>query len=145
MRGSERDKRRLELADKQGFEISQVGDDLRHDTFDVAIECSGNAHGYADALRFLAKAGHVAQMGLSGADSALPMDLVCYKELKITSGFASTPRSWRRAMKLMHSGKLDLQSLVSAILPLSNWQEAFDRSFALDGVKFVLDPRLDGK
>lgn len=143
LRGSQRDRRRLDLAERLGFRVSQVGDELKHDSFDVAIECSGNAHGYADALGFLSKAGHLAQMGLSGADSALPMDLVCYKELTITSGFASTPRSWRRAMKLMHGDKLDLQSLVSATFPLSQWSEAFDRSFALDGVKFVLDPRLD--
>lgn len=116
---------------------------MRHDAFDFVIECSGNAHGYADALRFLRKAGHLAQMGLSGAESSLPVDLVCYKELTITSSFASTPRSWRRAMRLMHSGRLDPQSLVSATLPLSHGKEAFDRSFALDGVQFVLDPRLD--
>ena len=143
LRGADRDRRRLEVAERLGFHVSFVGDNLPKDNFDVAIECSGNAHGYADALRFLAKAGHLAQMGLSGVDFSLPTDLICYKELKITSGFASTPRSWRRAMKLMRSGKLDLQILVSATLPLSQWKEAFDRCFALDGVKFVLDPRLD--
>jgi L-iditol 2-dehydrogenase len=35
----------------------------------------------------------VVQMGLSGTTSNLPTDLICYKELTITSGFASTPRS----------------------------------------------------
>jgi L-iditol 2-dehydrogenase len=143
LRGTDRDRQRLEVAERLGFRVSFAGDDLPKDSFDVAIECSGNAHGYADALRFLAKAGHLAQMGLSGADCALPTDLICYKELTITSGFASTPRSWRRAMKLMRSGKLNLQSLVTATLPLSQWKEAFDRCFALDGVKFILDPRLD--
>ena len=144
LRGTDRDRQRLEMAERLAFKVSLVGDALPQDSFDVSIECSGNAHGYADALRFLAKAGHLAQMGLSGADFALPMDLVCYKELTITSGFGSTPRSWQRAMKLMRSGKLDLQILVSATLPLSEWKEAFDRSFALNGIKFVLDPRLDG-
>ena len=60
------------------------------------IECAGNAHGYADALRLAARGGHVAQMGLSGRSSDLPTDLICYKELTITSGFASNPRSWER-------------------------------------------------
>ena len=124
MRGVDRDRQRLDIAEKLGFKISLVGDALPKDSFDVSIECSGNAHGYADALQFLVKAGQLIQMGLAGADFALPMDLVCYKELVITSGFGSTPRSWRRAMKLMHSGRLDLQILVTAALPLSKWKEA---------------------
>lgn len=145
IRGTERDRQRLDTAEKLGFTISLVGDDLPEDSFDVAIECSGNAHGYAEALQFLSKTGQLIQLGLAGVEFTLPMDLVCYKDLVITSGFGSTPRSWQRALKLMHSGKLDLQILVTATLPLSKWKEAFDRGFALDGIKFVLDPRLDAR
>lgn len=144
VRGTEKDADRMALAKSQGFNVSVAGDDLKQDQFDVAIECSGSAFGYADCLRFLAKGGHLAQMGLSGKDSTLPTDLICYKELTITSGFASSPRSWIRAMRLMHSGQLDLESLVSARLSLKDWKEGFDRSFASDGVKYVIDPRLDG-
>ncbi len=143
VRGTERDRLRLDAAERLGFAVSVAGDALEQERFDVAVECSGNSHGYADALRFLGRAGHLAQMGLSGGDSTLPMDLVCYRELTITSGFASNPRSWNRAMKLMHAGSLDLQSLVSEIVPLSAWESAFDRSFAAGGIKFVIDPRLD--
>jgi L-iditol 2-dehydrogenase len=143
MRGTEGDRARLDAAERLGFAVSVVGDGLAEESFDVAVECSGNAHGYADALRLLDRGGHLAQMGLSGKDSTLPTDLICYRELTITSGFASNPRSWERAMKMMHSGGLDLECLVSETLPLSEWRRAFDRSFAADGIKFVLDPRLE--
>ena len=46
-------------------------------------------------------------------------------------------------MRLMHSGQLDLENLVSATIPLREWKDGFDRSFAADGVKYVIDPRLD--
>jgi len=143
VRGTDRDRVRLDTAERLGFAVSVAGDDLRPDTFDVAVECSGNAFGYADAMRFLGKGGHLAQMGLAGKDCLLPTDLICFKEMTITSGFASNPRSWQRAMKLMHSGKLDLESLVSEVVPLTEWKCAFDRSFAADGIKFVIDPRMD--
>lgn len=143
LRGTENDVPRLEAAEKLGFKISVVGDDTPLDSFDVAVECSGNQFGFADAMRFLTKGGHLAQMGLTGKDSTLPTDLICYKELTLTSGFASNPRSWQRGMKLMHSGNLDLESLVSETVPLSEWKRGFDRSFAADGIKFVIDPRLD--
>ena len=142
VRGTERDAPRLGLAKRLGYETSKVGDNLPEESFDVVVECSGNAFGYADALKFAARGSHVAQMGLSGTTSNLPTDLICYKELTITSGFASTPRSWERAMRLIRSGKLDLEALITEVVPLRNWKSAFDRSFAAHGVKFVLAPNL---
>lgn len=140
VRGTPADKPRLELAKKLGFEISDTDKAMPEETFDFVIECSGNSHGYADAIRFAARGGHVAQMGLSGKPATLPVDLICYKELKITSGFASTPQSWRRAMRLLTSGGLDLESIITDTLPLKSWKTGFDRSFAADGIKFVLSP-----
>lgn len=139
VRGTDRDASRLAIAESLGFAVSRVGDALQEESFETVIECSGNAFGYADALRFAARAGHVAQMGLSGKSSDLPTDLICYKELTITSGFASTPRSWRRAMALLHGGTLDLESLITDLVPLRDWETAFDRSFKAEGVKFVLE------
>ena len=141
LRGTESDARRLAVAAGLGFAVSTVGDDLEHGRFDVVVECSGASAGYADALRFARKAGHVAQMGLSGHDATLPTDLVCFKELTITSGFASIPRSWQRAMRLMHAGALELETLITATVPLSDWRERFDRSFDAAGIKYVIDPR----
>ncbi len=143
VRGTSRDRARLDLAERLGFAVSLAEDPVAEEAFDVTVECSGDARGYADALRAADRGGHVAQMGLSGRDSTLPMDLVCFRELTITSGFASNPRSWRRAMRLLHAGSVDLETLITARLPLAAWREAFDRSFAADGVKFVFDPRMD--
>ena len=36
-----------------------------------------------------------------------------------------------------------LDPLVTDVLPLSAWQEAFDAHAAADGLKLMLDPRLD--
>lgn len=140
VRGTPNDKARLALARKLGFEATDTDSTMPEEAFDFVIECSGSSQGYADALRFAARGAHVAQMGLSGKLATLPVDLICYKELKITSGFASTPRSWRRAMRLLESGKLNLESIITDVLPLKNWATGFDRSFAADGVKFVLSP-----
>lgn len=140
VRGTPSDRPRLDLAKKLGFEISDTDMPMPEETFDFIVECSGNSNGYADAIRFAARGGHVAQMGLSGKPATLPVDLICYKELKITSDFASTPKSWRRAMRLIASGELDLESIITDTLPINRWKEGFDRSFAADGIKFILSP-----
>lgn len=140
VRGTEKDTARLKLAETLGYETSRVGDTTPDEGFEVVVECAGNAQGYADALRLAARGGHVAQMGLSGKAATLPTDMICYKELTITSGFASNPRSWERAMRLIHGGAMRLEPLVTDAVALSDWRTGFDRSFAADGVKFVILP-----
>jgi len=142
LRGTARDRLRLDLAEKMGFAVSDTATPLVAGAYDRVVECSGSGPGIADALAALCKGGHLMQIGIVGKPVELPFDHICLKELKVTSGFASTPRSWRRAMRLINDGKLELEKLVSDINPLGDWSSSFDRSMSAEGVKFVLDPRL---
>jgi L-iditol 2-dehydrogenase len=83
----------------------------------------------------------VVQIGLRGHDVAIPYDLICFHELTVTAGFASNPASWRRAMALLSDGAVELEPLVTEVVPLRDWRRAFEASRAGEGVKFVLDPR----
>lgn len=139
VRGAPRDRARLSLAGELGFETSTAGDPAPD--ADVVVECSGAERGIADALGAARRRGRVVQMGLRGADVTLPYDLICFHELTVTAGFASNPASWRRAIKLLAAGEVQLEPLVTEVLPLAEWRRAFDASRAGEGVKFVLDPR----
>ena len=141
VRGTDRDRPRLDLAARLGFAVSDTGTPQHDASFDRVIECSGSPAGVADALRCLVKGGHLMQMGIIGRDAQLPFDLICYKELRVTSGFASTPASWRRAMKLLWETKIVFEPLITEIAPLTSWKSVFERTMAADGVKFVFDPR----
>ena len=77
------------------------------------IECSGSAAGIAFALESAARGGRFVQIGLAGKPVAIPFDLVCYRELTVTSGNASTPRSWRRALELIEARRVALEPLVT--------------------------------
>ena len=74
---------------------------------------------------------------------SLDIDLICLKELVVTSGFASTPRSWHRVEKLIASGAVVLDPLVTDVSPLSAWETSFARTRKADGLKLMLDPRMD--
>ena len=138
VRGTERDNARLALAGVLGFEASVAGRDEAPGA-DVVVECSGAGPGIADALRAARPRGRIVQMGLRGADVTIPYDLICFHELTVSAGFASNPQSWRRAMALLN--EVELASLVTEVLPLRDWERAFEASRAGDGVKYVLDPR----
>ena len=73
----------------------------------------------------------------------MPLDNVFQKELVLTSGFASTPRSWRRAMALIETRKVELEALVSEVVPLDAWERVFADLRAGEGIKIVFDPRLE--
>jgi L-iditol 2-dehydrogenase len=147
IRGTRCDDRRLALAGELGFEVEMAEDavvepDIGGDgRFDVAIECSGSGAGVTDALATLRRRGTLVQIGLRGADLTVPWDLICFRELRVHSGFASTPRSWLRAMTLLSDESVACEPLITAVMPLTAWEQAFDSSRDRRGVKYVLDPR----
>jgi L-iditol 2-dehydrogenase len=143
--GTRRDAARLELARDLGLATvlaSDVPDATPGAGFDVVADCSGTAAGIDAGLRATRKGGHFVQVGLAGRPIMLDIDLVTRRELLVTAGFASTPRSWRRAEALVEGGQVLLDPLVTEAFPLDRWREAFDRTRAADGVKLVIDPRL---
>jgi L-iditol 2-dehydrogenase len=147
VRGTRADELRLALAGELGFDVEtaedaivtpEAGGDGR---FDAAIDCSGSGAGVTDALASLRRRGALVQIGLSGADLTVPWDLICFRELRVLSGFASTSRSWLRAMALLSAERVACEPLISAVMPLTAWKKAFDASRSRRGLKYVLDPR----
>ena len=139
VRGAPRDTARLEAADRLGFAVS-TADDGAAGEFDVVVECSGNAAGMAFALESATRRGQYVQIGLAGKPVSIPLDLVCFKELTVTSGNASTPASWERALSLIAERRVELEPLLSGALPLADWEQAFAATRAGTGIKYVLVP-----
>jgi L-iditol 2-dehydrogenase len=81
------------------------------------------------------------QIGLAEKPVSLPFDLVCFRELTVTSGFASTPASWMRALELIETRRVELEPLLSEAVPLEEWEQAFAATRAGAGIKYVLVPR----
>jgi L-iditol 2-dehydrogenase len=138
MRGTPLDGRRLAVARSLGFATSTTDDEPVE--ADVVIECSGSEAGIAFGLGAARRAGRYVQMGLAGKPVTLPFDLVCFHELTITSGFASTPSSWRKALELVGARRVELEPLVTEVVPLEAWERAFAATRAAEGIKFVLAP-----
>jgi L-iditol 2-dehydrogenase len=144
--GTPGDQLRLDIAASLGL-TPVLAADLEAATpdggFDVVADASGNERGIDAGLRAVRKGGHYVQVGLTGKPISVDIDLICLKELVVTSGFASTPRSWRRTESLIDSGHVVLDALVTDVSPLSEWQTSFGRTRQADGLKLMLDPRLD--
>jgi L-iditol 2-dehydrogenase len=143
--GTPADRQRLAIAASLGLGVVEA-DDLASATpdggFDVAADASGNERGIDAGLRAVRRGGHYVQIGLTGKPISLEIDLICLHELTVTSGFASTPRSWRRLERLIADGQVVLDPLVTDVVALTDWEAAFARTRLADGLKLVIDPRL---
>jgi L-iditol 2-dehydrogenase len=139
------DRRRLDMAADLGLDVVEAPDlasAIPPGGFDVVADASGNERGIDAGLRAARKGGRYVQVGLTGRPISFAIDLICLNELQVTSGFASTPRSWRRLEKLVADGHIQLEPLVTDVLPLTDWEIAFARTRAADGLKLMIDPRL---
>jgi L-iditol 2-dehydrogenase len=139
VRGTARDEARLAKARELGFETSVATEPVPEP--DVVVECSGHESGISFGLESIRRGGRFVQIGLAGKPVTLPFDTVCYKELTVTSGNASTPGSWQRALALVERRAVTLEPLVSEVVPLAEWERAFRATRAGERIKIVLDPR----
>ncbi|HEY3612246.1 MAG TPA: alcohol dehydrogenase catalytic domain-containing protein [Gaiellales bacterium] len=140
VRGTAADEQRLALAGALGFETSTVDRPFAGDAPDVVVECSGAEAAIASALELAVRGGTLVQMGLRGAPVTVPFDEICFKELRVRSGFAANPSAWERALRLLADGAVELEPLISGSAELADFARPFARSRAADGVKFVLVP-----
>lgn len=150
--GVSRDKDRLDLAKKMGacetIIVDQVPGQSRlkeitsTEGFDVAFECSGVSSSANNCLKLLKKTGLYVQVGLFGKKIEFDLDLALMKEINITNGFASEPTSWRKALTLLERKQVEVTSLISNKLPLSQWKRGFEIVEKKEGYKVLLMPNM---
>ena len=80
------------------------------------------------------------QIGLHGGPFEIDLLKAELKEITIRTSFAGSIQSWDRTMALLRQKKIDLAPLVSDVLPITEWQTAFDRFKSKEGMKILLEP-----
>jgi L-iditol 2-dehydrogenase len=139
--GLARDEVRLGAAAALGFETAVAEELDAAGRFQVVIECSGSAGGASACLEGARRGGRYVQIGVFGRPVTVRLDAVFEKELVVTSGLASTARSWLRALDFVEDRRVQLEPLVSEVVPLDAWERVFADLRAGRAVKYVFDPR----
>lgn len=95
---------------------------------DVVIECVGNIHTQEDAVRLAGKGATIMFFGLASPNDSFPLkpDDIFKRELKITSSFIN-PYTFERAISLLESKRLELESLITNIVPLDDIVDVFTK------------------
>ncbi len=148
--GTQADANRLELARGLGVQhtlevdtepITEIIQNLTHGKgVDLVFECSGAAAAARLGIQVAKRGGQYIQLGLYGKPVEISWDQAMMKEVDIRNSFASTWISWDYALKLLESGKVQTSPLVSGVLPISQWETAFERFSNKQGIKYILTP-----
>ena len=107
---------------------------------DAVFECSGAATAARLGLAAVRRAGQFVQLGLFGRPVEIDWDQAVMKEVELRHSFASTWQSWEYALRLLGSGQVQTRPLVTDVMPLDDWEDAFRRFRERQGIKFVLTP-----
>lgn len=107
---------------------------------DVVLECSGNAFGIDGALNAVKKRGYFTQIGLTGKKIEFDIEKICYKELHFSGSMGSRNHSWRMAIGLVASGKVNLLPLGQTEFSVLDWEKAFEAFEKKEGYKILMTP-----
>jgi L-iditol 2-dehydrogenase len=149
--GTAQDDKRLEVARKMGAAVvidadsrdplAAVRDMTDGYGADVVLECSGAGPAAAMGLDLVRKQGKYTQLGLFGKPITIDFEKIAYKEIKVTGSLAQRWTAWKWTLKLMEQRKVDLQPIISDVVPLTEWEAAFDTFRRKQAFKILFDPK----
>jgi L-iditol 2-dehydrogenase len=108
---------------------------------DVAFEVVGFAQTFADAISVTKTGGHLVAVGNLQKTAEFNLQELVARELTFTGSYASSGE-FREGIDLVASGKVNVEPLISDVLPLREGPSAFDRLLKAEEnlLKIILEP-----
>jgi L-iditol 2-dehydrogenase len=108
---------------------------------DVALEAVGRNETVTAAIDSVHKGGTVTLIGNISPEVTLPLQIVVTRQIRL-QGTAASAGEYPQAIEMMTSGKIRVQPLISAVAPLADGPQWFERLYAREPnlMKVVLEP-----
>jgi L-iditol 2-dehydrogenase len=108
---------------------------------DIAVEAVGNNEAVKTGISSVRKGGTVVLVGNISPEVTLPLQKVVTQQIRLQGSCASAGE-YPRAIDLMSSGAIRVQPLISAVAPLDEGPQWFERLYAREPnlMKVVLTP-----
>lgn len=147
MVGLPSDQGRLELARHLGADAALDGPITEFvknhgDTYgaDVVIDAAGVSASLRVALEIVRPGGHITKIGWGPQPLNFSLDPLVQKAVTLQGSFSHSWATWERVIRLLQSGKLPVDKLISRIATLDLWRECFEGMHQGAYVKAVLRP-----
>lgn len=107
---------------------------------DVAIECVGMPEIWEQMFSLVRRGGTVHLFGgcKSGTNVCIDTKRLHYDEIKVLSIFHYSPKYFKKALRLIASGEVEVEKLISTRLPMSQAQKAIEMHDNSKAIKVAL-------
>jgi threonine 3-dehydrogenase len=140
---------RLELAKKNGadFIVNPAKEDAyakimeitNGEGVDAVLEMSGNESAFNLGIKSVMPGGHISILGVFNSTVDLNINEAIFKNITM---YGITGRkmfdTWYTLSSLLNTKKIDLDKIITDVIPFENWQEGFDKMEAGTCGKVVL-------
>lgn len=147
--GITKDKQRLELAKSLGVDV--IVDVLEENLEEVVLkhtggygvdkvfECSGAVPALNQGLPLVKKKGTFVQVGIfANKFNQLDQESIVQRELTYVGTRSQKPSSWHLALQLLEAQKIDIDKIITKIVPLEDWRTGFEAVMAGNEIKVII-------
>ncbi|MFQ5410018.1 MAG: zinc-binding dehydrogenase, partial [Anaerolineales bacterium] len=124
----------LEVLAARGISTA-VADDVQAGSFDVAVECTGNAQGFAVARQALRPRGTLVMKSTYADDLCFNASALVVDEITLVG---SRCGPFPPALRLLEEKRVDVEPLIEARYPLRDAMSAFEHARRPGALKVLL-------
>ena len=106
------------------------------------VETSGAPPAIEAAVNTVAKGGRISVTGLNEKPSTVDMARVAYNSITLFGCWGGSVNYIPDGAELIRSGDIKMKALITHVLPLVEWQQAFEMLRTKQAAKILLDPDL---
>ncbi len=127
---------KLAIAGNQGVETALVTEIKDSATFDVVVEATGSISGFETSLNLVKPRGTLVLKSTIASSKELNLAPVVINEITV---LGSRCGRFAPALRLLRSGKINVNPLISGVYKLKDAKKAFEANNAKDTIKILLE------
>jgi L-iditol 2-dehydrogenase len=107
---------------------------------DVVIEATGTIHAYRQAVLMGRKDSTVLYFGGLPTDLTLDIDpnIIHYRQVTLKGSYSYTTETFRNALRLIESGRIEVEDLITHRYPLDRLKDAVVKAGEKDSLKVMI-------
>ncbi|MBM3215801.1 zinc-binding dehydrogenase [Candidatus Poribacteria bacterium] len=144
------DARRLAAAEEIGFDA--VIDSEKHylvavvlgrtggDGASLVVDAAGGNGAIAQAVEMVRRNGQITKIAWNRDPLGISLDPIVAKAVRLQGTYSHTWQTWENVLSLLETGAVNMKAMVTHILPITEWEHAFEAAEERHAVKAVLHP-----
>lgn len=148
--GTGKDRARLDLARQLGADytvvvpdedpvalIKRIGDGMGAH---LVVDSAGAPPAVRQAIDLVRRNGQITKIGFALKPLDMSLDELVTRGITLQGSFSHNWKTWEAVLELLRLGRIQTEPMLSAIMPITAWREAFEKLEAQQAVKILLHP-----